>query len=102
MKTMFNGLITKDKFCMVRRGKLKLNHWRRQLRLRKDQTKEYSTQKEIECRGNDETTMASTTDGAEMRGWAKAMGPSLSAGAGDCPVDRREPGETNCGGEPCE
>jgi hypothetical protein len=24
----FNGLITNDKFCMVRTGKLKLNHWR--------------------------------------------------------------------------
>jgi hypothetical protein len=24
----FNGLITNDKFCMVRTGKLKLSHWR--------------------------------------------------------------------------
>ena len=36
---------------------------------------------------------------AGVRGWAKAMGPSLSAGARDCSVDRRAPGETHCGGE---
>jgi hypothetical protein len=31
----FNGLITNDKFCMTRTGQLRLNHWRRPLRLRK-------------------------------------------------------------------
>ena len=29
-----NGLITNDKFCMVRTGKLKLNHWRLPLKRR--------------------------------------------------------------------
>jgi hypothetical protein len=30
-----NGLITNDKFCLTRRGQLKLTWWRRPLRLRK-------------------------------------------------------------------
>ncbi|PKO14685.1 MAG: hypothetical protein CVU39_13220 [Chloroflexi bacterium HGW-Chloroflexi-10] len=101
-KVDLNGLITNDKICMVRKGELKLNHWHRLLRLQKDQANKYSTQKEIECGGKDATTMASPTDGAGVRGRAKAVEPSLSAGTGDYPVDRRESGETNCGGEPCE
>jgi hypothetical protein len=32
---LFNGLITNDKFCLIRRGQLKLTWWRRPLRLRK-------------------------------------------------------------------
>jgi site-specific DNA recombinase len=34
-KDHFNGLITNDKFCLTRRGQLKLTWWRRPLRLRK-------------------------------------------------------------------
>jgi hypothetical protein len=34
-ESLLNGLITNDKFCMTRTGQLRLNHWRRPLRLRK-------------------------------------------------------------------
>ena len=34
-ESFFNGLITNDKFCLTRRGQLKLTWWRRPLRLRK-------------------------------------------------------------------
>ena len=33
-KDLFNGIITNDKFCLSRTGQLKLNWWRRPLRLR--------------------------------------------------------------------
>jgi hypothetical protein len=35
IKQEFNGLITNDKFCLTRYGKLQLSWWRRPLRLRR-------------------------------------------------------------------
>jgi hypothetical protein len=100
----FNGLITNDKFCMVRTGKLKLNHWRLPLKRRIGipGEKVYSAQKVMECGGDHETPLDDPPRGEGMPGWAEALGSSLPADPGNCPIGRREAEDGNPGGEPCE
>src|SRR5664280_61553 len=77
-RDLFNGLIINDKFCMVRTGKLKLNHWRRPLQLREDREKEYSAHRRRKCRGNEEKIVENRTNGAGAPGRRKAVGSGLS------------------------
>jgi hypothetical protein len=101
-KHFLNGLITNDKFCLVRWGKLRLSHWRRPLRLRQDSRMSYSAQERKQCGGNDETPMAGQTDSESDRGWPETMGSSLPAGTGDCKGSGTKPGKPMYGGKPCE
>jgi hypothetical protein len=95
-----DGLITNDKFCISRFGKLKLQHWRRPLRLRS------STLLETEQTGGSHGSETQdywnrcmdnppTNDPAERR--AAAMGPGLSVPSamerGDSPIHGNPGGE---------
>jgi hypothetical protein len=99
-----NGLIINDKFCMVRTGKLKLNHWRRPLQLREDREKEYSAHRRRKCRGNEEKIVENRTNGAGAPGRRKAVGSGLSVGAEDCTISESQShtGSSPDGGRPCE
>jgi hypothetical protein len=99
-----NGLITNDKFCMVRTGKLKLNHWRLPLKRRIGVAGEkvYSAQQITECGGKHETPVEDPARGEGIPGWAEAMGSSLPSDPGNCSIGRREAADSDPGGEPCE
>lgn len=98
---MLNGLITNDKFCMVRSGILKLSHCRRPNRLRNQATLEYSAQEGM-CGGKDETPVAKTANATGARGWPESLGTRLSPGFGDCANDQPQTSRRPSGGEPCE
>jgi hypothetical protein len=104
LNTRFNGLITNDKFCMIRTGKLKLNHWRLPLRRRKvvPGKKVYSAQQITECGGDHETPVDDSPRGERVPGWAEALGSSLPADPGNCSLCRGKAEDGDPGGEPCE
>ena len=103
-RDLLNGLIINDKFCMVRTGKLKLNHWRRPLQLRDGREKEYSAHRGKECRGNEEKIVENRTNGAGAPGRTKAVGSGLSVSAGNCTISESQyhSGSSPDGGRPCE
>jgi hypothetical protein len=101
---VLNGLITNDKFCMVRTGKLKLSHWRFPLKRRigTAEQKEYSAQQIIECGGNHETSVDDPPRGEGGSGWTEAVGSSLPIDPGNSSLCRSEWEDSGSGGEPCE
>jgi hypothetical protein len=103
-KHLFNGLITNDKFCMIRTGQLQLNHWRRPLRLRASDTEQkvYSASEKSECGGSHETPVENLSGSTGISKRTEPMGPSLSFRAGDSPLRRSEPDATEPGGTTCE
>lgn len=102
--TGFNGLITNDKFCMVRTVQLQLNHWRRPLRMRTPDTKQmvYSASEKSDFGGSHETKMEDPSGGTEGSKRAGSLGSSLSSDLGDSSHSGCRPGSTESGGEPCE
>jgi hypothetical protein len=100
----FNGLITNDKFCIVRIGQLRLNHWRRPIRLRTPATKKgvSSTPESSECGGCHETSLEDSTGSEGVSGWTEPMGSSLSVNTGNCSIHRGNPDADEIGGAICE
>jgi hypothetical protein len=100
----FNGLITNDKFCMVRTGKLRLSHWRLPLKRRigTAEQKEYSAQQEIVCGGNHETSVDDPPRGEGGSGWAEAMESSLPIDPGNNSLCPRGWEDRGTRGVPCE
>jgi len=97
-----NGLITNDKFCMVRSGCLTLSHWHRPLRLRQSKLLEYSALEVDMCGGQDETAVASASNDDAERGWAKTLGSGVPNDPGNQPNAGAESSKAYGGGEPCE
>ena len=85
---VLNGLITNDKFCLIRTQRLTLSWWRRPLRLRDPGTAAYLHEDSVPRGGADEAVMASapTPTGEPGRGAAVGSGLSAPAALGD--VDR--------------
>ena len=104
MDACFDGLITNDKFCLVRTGKLKLSHWHLPLRRRIGipGEKVYSVQPVTECGGHHETPVEDPARGDGVPGWAEAMGSSIPSDPGNSSFGRREAEDSDPGGEPCE
>ena len=103
-ESFLNGLITNDKFCMVRTGRLRLNHWRRPLRLRTPDIEQmvYSASETSDRGGSHETPMEDSSGGAGISKRAGPLGSSLSSDPGDSSLGGCQPGSTEPGGEPCE
>jgi hypothetical protein len=101
---MFNGLITNDKFCMTRTGRLRLSHWRRPLRLRTPAAEQwvYSTSEKSECGGSHETPVESPSGGDGVPGRTEPLGSGLSVNSGDSSLHRSEPNANQLGGATCE
>jgi len=101
---LFNGLITNDKFCMARTGRLQLNHWRRPLQLRTPDTEQmvYSASENSDSGGNHETPMENPSGSSGVSKRARPLGSSLSADPGDNSLSDRRPESTENGGAPCE
>ena len=72
-----NGLITNDKFCLVRTSRLALSWWRRPLRLRDPATATYFHEVSVPRGGADEAVMASAAVSADPPGRGAAVGSSL-------------------------
>ena len=100
----FNGLITNDKFCIVRTGQLRLNHWRRPIRLRTPATKKgvSSASESSECGGCHETPVEDSTGVEGVSGWTEPMGSSVSVNTGDCSIRRGKSDADEIGGALCE
>src|SRR3990172_2140853 len=100
----FNGLITNDKFCMTRTGQLRLNHWRRPLRLRASDTEQrvYSASEESECGGSHETPVENLSGSTGIPERTEPMGSGLSLSAGDSSLCRSDTDENESGGATCE
>ena len=82
----FNGLITNDKFCLTRRGRLALSWWRRPLRLRdRPVAVAYLHEDPVHRGGAYEAVMARapTTAGEPGRGAAVGSGLPAPAALGD-------------------
>jgi hypothetical protein len=103
-ESLLNGLITNDKFCMTRTGQLRLNHWRRPLRLRTSDTEQmvYSASEESECGGSHETPVENPSGSTGISKRPEPMGPSLSLSAGDSSLCRSDTDENESGGAICE
>jgi hypothetical protein len=103
-ESFFNGLITNDKFCMIRTGQLRLNHWRRPLRLRTSATEKrvYSTQRSSECGGSHETPVDNPTGNEGVSGWTEPMGSSVPVDSGAGSPRRGNPDATETGGAVCK
>jgi hypothetical protein len=101
---LFNGLITNDKFCLTRTGKLRLSHWRRPLRLRAPETRQtvYSASEESDCGGNHETQVEDPSPGTGVCEWAEPLGSSLSTDLRDSSRFGGEPMVNEPGGVSCE
>ena len=81
-----NGLITNDKFCLTRRGRLALSWWRRPLRLRdRPVAVAYLHEDPVHRGGAYEAVMARapTTAGEPGRGAAVGSGLPAPAALGD-------------------
>jgi hypothetical protein len=80
-----NGLITNDKFCLIRTGRLALSWWRRPLRLRDSAPATYLHEVSVPRGGAYEAIMASapTTAGEPGRGAAVGSGLPAPAALGD-------------------
>ena len=76
-----NGLITKDKFCMSRYSRLKLNWSRYEVYLQRKAKLEQQTplDEQYHQGGGDEATMANSTTGKPVIGRTTALGSSLPA-----------------------
>jgi hypothetical protein len=75
-----DGLITNDKFCFSRTGKLKLNWWRRPLRLRHRSVEIHSTLLKDEklSGGTNDTRVDDTQTNSATERRGPAVGPGLS------------------------
>src|SRR5687767_7948413 len=80
----FNGLITNDKFCLSRTGRLTLNWWRYPLRRRADVSKGPGTVPDLERDrgGADEAPLASAPPDAAGGRRSTAVGPGIHAHPG--------------------
>jgi len=89
---------------MTRTGQVRLNHWRRPLRLRNPAIEQevYSTLKSSECGGRYETPVENSTGSEGVSGWTEPMGSSVPVGTGDSSFRRRNPGADESGGVLCE
>jgi hypothetical protein len=76
-----NGLITNDKFCLIRRGRLTLSWWRRPLRLRDPATAMYLHEVSVPRGGAYEAVMASAPIAADEPGGGAPVGSGLPAPA---------------------
>jgi len=76
-----NGLITNDKFCLIRRGRLTLSWWRRPLRLRDPATATYLHEVSVPRGGPYEAVMASAPIAADEPGGGAPVGSGLPAPA---------------------
>ena len=84
-----NGLITNDKFCLIRRGRLTLSWWRRPLRLRdRPVAVAYLHEDPVHRGGAHGTVMASAPISADEPGRGAAVGPGLPAPAALGDADR--------------
>ena len=96
----FNGLITNDKFCLSRTGRLTLTWWRRALRLRDQAPGSSTTVPDLESDrgGGHEVLLAgSSPDGASL-GRSSAVGSGLHAHPGlEC---AQQPAGTDGGERP--
>jgi hypothetical protein len=104
-KHLLNGLITNDKFCMIRTGQLRLNHWRRPLRLRISTIEKevYSASEESECGGSHEIRVENLSGSTGIPKWTEPMGSSLSISLGDSSKCRNKTDTNNqFGGAICE
>src|SRR5258706_14074488 len=92
---VLNGLFTNDKFCLTRRGHLRLTWWRFPLRGRGKAARcdMAAPVEEAQRGGSDETAMARPPAAAAPPRRAAPVGPSLPAapraGAGDAAGDVR-------------
>jgi hypothetical protein len=77
----FNGLITNDKFCLIRTGRLVLSWWRRPLRLRDPAPATYLHEVSVPRGGAYEAVMASAPIAADEPGRGAAVGSGLPAPA---------------------
>jgi hypothetical protein len=100
----FNGLITNDKFCITRTGRLPLNWSRRPLRLRTPATggREYSASEESECGGRYETPVENSPQGAGVPRRTESVGSGISGSAGDSSLHRGGSDANQPGGAACE
>lgn len=73
---VFNGLITNDKFCLIRTGRLALSWWRRPLRLRDPATATYLHEVSVPRGGAYEAVMACASIPTGEPGWSAAVGSS--------------------------
>ncbi len=87
-KQRLNGLITNDKFCLIRTGRLALSWWRRPLRLRDPATAMYLHEVSVPRGGAYEAVMASAPIAADEPGWGAAVGSGLPAPAALGDADR--------------
>jgi|GEM_PF-4782897 len=85
---VFNGLITNDKFCLIRTGRLALSWWRRPLRLRNPATATYLHEVSVPRGGAYEAVMACASIPTGEPGWSAAVGSSLPAPAALGDADR--------------
>jgi hypothetical protein len=101
---LFNGLITNDKFCMVRTGQLYLSHWRRPLRLRTPEPEQevFSPSEKSDRGGSHETPVEDPSGGSGVSKRTRPLGSSLSPVDGDSPFLSRGSAADEPGGEPCE
>lgn len=83
-----NGLITNDKFCLIRTGRLALSGWRRPLRLRDPAPATYLHEVSVPRGGPYEAVMASAPIAADEPGWGAAVGSGLPAPAALGDADR--------------
>ena len=104
-----DGLITNDKFCLTRRGRLVLTWWRRALRLRGEVQERAGIlpDPESDRGGTDEASLAGPPAGAAGDGRSPAMGSGVHAHPGLefvwQPADADGGGRplpTSAGGEP--
>jgi hypothetical protein len=83
---LFNGMITNDKFCMIRQGQVKLRWSRRPSRFRPRKS-DYAPDDRRHGESRHETARADTAAMAPDSGRGTAVGPGLSIPAGwDCPA----------------
>jgi len=87
-KQRLNGLITNDKFCLIRTGRLALSWWRRPLRLRDPATATYLHEVSVPRGGAYEAVMACASIPTGEPGWSAAVGSSLPAPAALGDADR--------------
>src|SRR5215207_5061056 len=90
-----DGLVTTDKFCLSRFGRLKLSWWRFPLRLRARPQVNCPSPQEVSAAGGSDAAVAGASGFAAPPGRAAALGQDLSATHGLDPNTtkrRRGPG----------
>src|SRR5207245_2001152 len=77
-----DGVIINDKFCLTRRGRLRLSWWRRALRQRPVSYRRGVAVESPSAGGSHATAMDGASDETATPGWTTTLGPGLPATAG--------------------